>query len=127
MVELMQMALPATILRDGQTVTIRPLDDQDREALFAFGHRLPRDELLYVEDDFLSPELIARLINARFAENWRQLIAEADGEILGIARRASCPAGRTTSPTSGCSSAHSGAAAALARCWRRRSSMPLAS
>ena len=70
-------------LRNGQSAVIRPLAESDRQALLAFGRALPLDDLLYLEDDFHSPEIISRLVNAHEAENWRQVVAEADGEIVG--------------------------------------------
>jgi ribosomal protein S18 acetylase RimI-like enzyme len=70
-------------LRNDQAATIRPLDEGDRARLLAFGRHLPQDDLLYLEDDFQSPEIIARLVNAHQAENWRQIVAEADGAIVG--------------------------------------------
>jgi GNAT superfamily N-acetyltransferase len=70
-------------LRAGQAVAIRPLDENDRTALLAFGRALPQDDILYLEDDFHSPEIIARLVNAHRAENWRQVVAEAEGAIVG--------------------------------------------
>ena len=70
-------------LRNNQAATIRPLAEDDRAALLAFGRNLPQDDLLYLEDDFQSPEIIARLVNAHQAENWRQIVAEADGAIVG--------------------------------------------
>lgn len=70
-------------LSHGQTVVIRPLEEQDRQPMLAFGEGLPPDDLLYLEEDLRSPETITRLVNARFAENWRQLVAIADGSIVG--------------------------------------------
>lgn len=77
------------ILRDGRGVTIRPLGEDDRAALLAFGMALPQDDLLYLKEDFQNPDIIVRLINAYAAENWRQLVALADGAIVGysVARR----------------------------------------
>lgn len=67
-------------------VTIRPLMEQDRSALYAFGLALPQNDLLYLEDDYQNQEIITRLINAHAAENWRQLVAvSADGQIAGYA------------------------------------------
>jgi ribosomal protein S18 acetylase RimI-like enzyme len=66
-----------------QVAVIRRLGENDRAALLAFGQALPQDDLLYLEDDFQSPEIIARLVNAHQAENWRQIVVEADGEIIG--------------------------------------------
>jgi RimJ/RimL family protein N-acetyltransferase len=76
-------AAPRATLRNGRDVLIRPLAEQDRAALLAFGQQLLQDDLLYLEDDFQSPEIIARLVNAHEAENWRQIVAEADGSIIG--------------------------------------------
>jgi RimJ/RimL family protein N-acetyltransferase len=71
------------VLRDGRAIEIRPLDAQDSAALLEFGRALPSDDLLYTKDDFASQETIARLLNAQFAENWRQFIAVIDGAIVG--------------------------------------------
>lgn len=85
MVELEREAYIHSALRDGRVVTIRPLDELDRRALLAFGRALPQGDLQYLEHDLTSPEMIARLINARFAENWRQIVAVAGDQIIGYA------------------------------------------
>lgn len=78
-----EAAAPIT-LRNGQQVTIRPLAEDDRAALMRFGQQLPQDDLIYLEDDLQSPEIINRLVNASAAENWRQIVAvREDGEIVG--------------------------------------------
>ncbi|KAB8143040.1 GNAT family N-acetyltransferase [Chloroflexia bacterium SDU3-3] len=74
---------PLTILRQGTEVTIRALGEQDRDAMLQFGAALPTDDVIYFEDDYHSPEIITRLVNASFAENWRQIVALADGQIIG--------------------------------------------
>lgn len=78
-----QAELTQTALRDGRLVTIRPLDEGDYTALLAFGAALPQDDLLYLENDFQSPDIIRRLVNASAAENWRQIVAVSDGAIVG--------------------------------------------
>jgi ribosomal protein S18 acetylase RimI-like enzyme len=83
MVELEREMFAPSVLRDERAVTIRPLDELDRPALLAFGRALPYGDLLYLADDLSSPEVIARLINVRFAENWRQLVALAGDQIIG--------------------------------------------
>jgi ribosomal protein S18 acetylase RimI-like enzyme len=85
MVELEREACISPALHDGRVVTIRPLDELDRRALLAFGRALPQDDLLCLEHDLTSPEMIERLINARFAENWRQMVALAGDQIVGYA------------------------------------------
>jgi L-amino acid N-acyltransferase YncA len=72
-------AASVVALRDGRQVTIRPLVEEDRAALEAFGQSLPKNDLLYLEDDFSNPEIIARLAFAAKAENWRQIVAVTDG------------------------------------------------
>lgn len=77
-------AAGSVTLKDGRHVTIRNLQESDRAALTAFGQGLPKDDLLYLEDDFTHPEIIARLTHAAHAENWRQIVAVSDsGEIVG--------------------------------------------
>jgi L-amino acid N-acyltransferase YncA len=83
MVELEREPLARTMVRDGLVVTIRPLDEDDCAKLLAFGQALPHTDLLHLEDDFTNPEIIARLVNARLAENWRQLVASIDDQIIG--------------------------------------------
>ncbi len=79
-------AVGSVALKDGRHATVRPLQEEDREALTAFGLSLPKNDLLYLEDDLTHPEIIARLANAAKAENWRQLIAITDdGQIVGYA------------------------------------------
>lgn len=70
-------------LRDGLTATIRPLDFNDGAALLDFGLRLPPDDNMYLEDDFQANDTITRLVNASAAENWRQIVAEVDGKLVG--------------------------------------------
>ncbi|MEN9933701.1 MAG: hypothetical protein RLZZ387_280 [Chloroflexota bacterium] len=73
-------------LRDGRSVTIRPIAETDGAALLAFGRALPEDDWKYLEDDLQRPEIITRLVNAYLAENWRQLVAVTDdGDIVGYA------------------------------------------
>lgn len=85
MKELAWSHIATTVLRNGKTAYIRPLEEADRFELLQFGQSLPQDDLLYLEDDFLNPDIITRLINARFASNWRQCVATIDNRIVGYA------------------------------------------
>jgi L-amino acid N-acyltransferase YncA len=74
------------VLKDGRKVTIRLLEEGDKIALTDFGSRLPKDDLLYLEEDFTNPEIITRLTNAAHAENWRQVVTIAeDGSLTAYA------------------------------------------
>jgi ribosomal protein S18 acetylase RimI-like enzyme len=71
-----RIAAPSSVvLRQGGTITIRPLMESDRSALLEFGHNLPQDDWLYLENDLRNPDIITRLVNAHLAENWRQIVA----------------------------------------------------
>ncbi|MCS6839370.1 MAG: GNAT family N-acetyltransferase [Roseiflexus sp.] len=73
-------------LRDGRTVHIRLIEAGDNERLIALGAALPENDWLHVENDLRSPEVVARLVNARDAEHWRQIVAVApDGAIVAYA------------------------------------------
>jgi L-amino acid N-acyltransferase YncA len=72
-----------TILRDGREVVVRPLEAGDRMAFMAFGRALPLYDLEYIPDDFVSAEVIDRLLNMCAADNWRQLVATAGDAIVG--------------------------------------------
>ncbi|RRR72081.1 MAG: GNAT family N-acetyltransferase [Candidatus Viridilinea halotolerans] len=77
-------ALGNVALKDGRSVVIRNLRETDWDALATFGQSLPKNDLLYLEDDFSHPELITRLANAAHAENWCQLVATTKtGTIVG--------------------------------------------
>lgn len=71
-----------TLLRHGDTITIRALDERDRSALLAFGQSLPHNDWQYLEDDFRNPDIITRLVNAYQAENWRQIVAIDDHNVI---------------------------------------------
>lgn len=72
-----------TVQCNNTEVTIRPLGEADRVRLLEFGKQLPVDDWLYLETDLHNPEIIARLVNAAAAENWRQVVAVADDQIVG--------------------------------------------
>lgn len=80
------------ILRDGRTVHIRLIEAGDNERLIAFGAALPENDWLHAENDLRSPEVVARLVNAREAEHWRQIVAVApDGAIVAYASARQLP------------------------------------
>jgi ribosomal protein S18 acetylase RimI-like enzyme len=65
----------AITLNDGRFITLRPLEAGDNAALLAFGNALPQDDWLYLQSDLRAGEVVARLVNARDAEHWRQMVA----------------------------------------------------
>jgi len=87
-----QVPFSAT-LRDGRTVMIRLLEAGDNERLIALGAALPQNDWLHAENDLRSAEMVGRLVNARDAEHWRQIVAVApDGAIVAYASARLLPA-----------------------------------
>lgn len=76
---------PRTHEAQGRSITIRSLAEDDYEALLAFGQTLPQDDWLYLRHDLQDPRTVQRLATAFAAENWRQVVAVADGDVVGYA------------------------------------------
>lgn len=77
-------ALGNVALKDGRSVVIRNLLKTDRDALATFGQSLPKNDLLYLEQDFTHPQIIDHLADVANAENWRQIVAiTSDERIVG--------------------------------------------
>jgi L-amino acid N-acyltransferase YncA len=85
--------LPRRIaLLDGRSVTLRPLSANDGMALYQFGCSLPDDDWHYLQSDLRSLDTTTRLVNARAAEHWRQIVAAADdGAIAAYASARALP------------------------------------
>jgi ribosomal protein S18 acetylase RimI-like enzyme len=78
-----RIAAPSSVvLRQGGTITIRSLMESDRSTLLEFGQGLPQDDWLYLENDLRNPDIIARLVNAHQAENWRQIVAVDENSLI---------------------------------------------
>jgi GNAT superfamily N-acetyltransferase len=73
----------AITLNDGRFITIRPLGVDDGAGLLAFGNALPQDDWLYLQNDLRATDVVTRLVNARDAEHWRQMVAVTpDGMVV---------------------------------------------
>ena len=54
-----EAGFPTVILtEDGQQVTVRLMHPNDKDALLAFFHRIPEEDLIYLKDDVTAPEVI---------------------------------------------------------------------
>ncbi len=72
-------------------VTVRPLAEDDGDALAAFGSALPEDDWLYLDVDLQSRNTVDRLVRAHEAANWRQMVAVIGDEIVGYANVRTMP------------------------------------
>lgn len=69
-------------LRDGTTLTLRPVEAGDREALLAFYRALPEEDRLFLRDDVTSQEWADRFIGSIDYTTVIPLLAEAGGKLV---------------------------------------------
>jgi RimJ/RimL family protein N-acetyltransferase len=72
-------------LKEGATVKIRPLAQQDGSALLAFFKALPDDDRLFLKEDVTRKEVIDRWINELNVDKVLSLVAEKDNRIVADA------------------------------------------
>lgn len=79
-------AYPKTVLlRDGMTVTVRPLEPEDEGALLQFFEWVPGEERHYLKEDVTSPELIAGWTGNIDVNRVISIVAVNAGEIVADA------------------------------------------
>lgn len=73
-------------MTDVRALTVRRLEEDDRQRLLEFGAALDKGDWLYLDVDLQEPTTVNRLIHAVDARNWRQLVAlDDDDRIVGYA------------------------------------------
>jgi L-amino acid N-acyltransferase YncA len=72
-------------LRDGRTVSVRPLADTDADALLKFFIGLPTEDRYFLKDDVTSPKVIGAWTSHRDFDRALPLVACANGEIVADA------------------------------------------
>ena len=75
----------AATLRDGSTVTLRPLSEADTEALRAFFARIPEEERFFLKDDVTSEKTLGRWTSELNYDRSLPLVAIDNGRIVGEA------------------------------------------
>ena len=76
-------AYPKVIaLRDGTRVTLKPMTQQDGEALQRFFLRIPADERHYLKDDVTAPQVIQRWTEEIDYDRALPLLAWVDGAVI---------------------------------------------
>jgi L-amino acid N-acyltransferase YncA len=73
------------ILRDGTTITVRPLAEADSDALLAFFERVPAHERYFLRDDVTSPKVIGRWTSEIDYDRQLPLVAVDHGRIVANA------------------------------------------
>ncbi len=73
------------ILNDGTGVTIRPLDDGDRDALAAMFKRFSEEDLWFLNHDLSDPALIGRWLRHLDPKRIISLVAILEGRIIANA------------------------------------------
>jgi len=80
-------------LRDGTSVTLRPLVPADEAALLEFFRRLSPEDRQYLRDDVMQPETIRAWCRASDHDRVLPILAEKDGRIIGDATLHRQPSG----------------------------------
>jgi L-amino acid N-acyltransferase YncA len=73
------------VLRDGSTVSVRPLGESDAEPLLAFFSRLPEEERHFLKDDVTSPKVIGRWTSEIDYDRALPLVAVENARIIANA------------------------------------------
>jgi L-amino acid N-acyltransferase YncA len=73
------------VLRDGRQVTIRPLEQADKERLSAFFLRVPNDDRFYLKQDVTSPRVIDAWCDHLDYDRALPLVALEDDRIVADA------------------------------------------
>lgn len=69
-------------LRDGSSVTMRPLSNADAGALLSFFERVPEHDRYFLKDDVLSPNVIARWTSEIDYDRALPLVALEGGNVI---------------------------------------------
>lgn len=72
-------------LRDGRSVTIRPMDASHGTALLEFFRALPEEDRLFLREDVTKPEVVQRYVRDLDDSTVLPLLAEHEGRIVGDA------------------------------------------
>jgi GNAT superfamily N-acetyltransferase len=74
-----------SILKDGTSVTLRPMVKEDREKLIDFFSRVAEPDRQFLRNDVRSPEVIDNWVNKIDYNKVFPLLAEVNGKIVGDA------------------------------------------
>lgn len=72
-------------LRDGTSVTIRPMVPADEKAVLAFFRGVPAEDRIFLKDDVTKGEVVAAWCRNLNYDRILPLVAEARGELVGDA------------------------------------------
>ena len=81
----MEQFLKTIKLRDGTSISIRPLHKEDGPALLSFFTALPKDDRLFLKEDVTKEEVINRWVEELNFDKVVAIVAEKDSAIIGDA------------------------------------------
>ena len=81
----MEQFLKTIKLRDGTSISIRPLQKQDGPALLSFFTALPKDDRLFLKEDVTNKDVINRWMEELNFDKVIAIVAEKDSAIVGDA------------------------------------------
>ncbi|MBN2317502.1 MAG: GNAT family N-acetyltransferase [Acidobacteria bacterium] len=81
----MEQFLKTIKLRDGTSISIRPIQKQDGPALLSFFSELPKDDRLFLKEDVTNKDVINRWMEELNFDKVIAIVAEKDSAIIGDA------------------------------------------
>lgn len=74
---------PWTTKIDGTQIKLRLMTANDKDAMLAFGHSLPEDDLLFLSFDITQESFVEHWIRRIESGNWHTIVVEADEKLVG--------------------------------------------
>ena len=74
---------PWTTNIDGTKITLRLMTATDKDAVLAFAHSLPEDDLLFLSFDITDEAFVASWVKRIEKGNWHTILVEADDKLVG--------------------------------------------
>ena len=70
-------------LKNGKSVTLRPMVAEDRDKLLAFWRQVPLEDRLFLKEDVTRPEVVQRWVTELNYDKVLPILAELDGQVIG--------------------------------------------
>lgn len=84
MTQAAKRAYPRTVTLKDKQVTLRLLQEADRDAVLAFAQALPADDLLFLPLDITHPKVVDSWMRRLNPERTITVVAELDGRLIGM-------------------------------------------
>lgn len=84
MTQAAKIAYPRTTTLKDRQITLRPMQETDRDSVLAFAKALPADDLLFLPIDITHPKVVDGWIRSLASGRTVTVVAESDGRLIGM-------------------------------------------